>query len=90
MIEMIKFTQPVEFEEFSAIGYYPYKTAFISGSVQLPRTLFSHIEKKLPRTDNKWVVVFKAENSSFAIFFKDNYCKLDKLSEIKFIYGKKV
>ena len=85
------FDNPIDFEEFEAIGYYPYSVAKLPDLVAIPRRTFSHIlnymwlnhDIDIP---NKSVVVFKDKvnfgTENFCIYFKDAYCKIGRLDQI--------
>ena len=87
--DFIPFEEPVSFDGFEAIGYFPYEKAAIIDCVSAPRNVFKEVENKLSRTrymDNKVVVVFRDlvnfGTKDFAIQFKDAYCKMGKISQI--------
>ena len=85
----IRYEVPVQFEGFKAIGYFPYHTASVrpGNCNHPPRTLYNWIEKVLPRTDNKYVVLFEDEvdfaTSNFAIYFKDYYAAIGNWEDVK-------
>lgn len=96
--EYIPFAIPVNFDnKFEAIGYFPYERATINyfhvtDNVCPPRTLFKHIEDKLPIKDNKFVVIFRDlvnfGTDDFAIAFKDCYCKMGSWKQVQGYAGR--
>lgn len=93
----IRFEEPIGFNGFKAIGYFPYEVAQLDYQecVAVPRNVFSEIEIRLSRTrymDNKVVIVFEDltnfDTTDFAIQFKDSYCKIGRLDQIVGYGGK--
>lgn len=91
----IPLKEPIKFDGFEAIGYFPYCAASIRVQVMSdntcpPRSLFSEIENKLRVNhiqDNKFVVIFEDSTNfateDFAIYFKDLYCKVGNWDSVK-------
>ena len=71
----VHLTEPVVFDGFKCIGYFPYTTAAIYGKVvRMPRSVMQHLLPDLP-SDNKIVYIFEDTTSfgtqDFALFFYD-------------------
>lgn len=93
----ITLEEPIVFERFKAIGYFPYETAKLNGDgcVAVPRSVFSEIENTLRIfMDNKIVVVFEDTErwgtENFAIQFFDSFCKMGALNQIVGYAGKEL
>lgn len=94
--------EPIIFPDFQVIGYFPYETAGIYttdpfGDATPPRSLFAQLEHELSKyriADNKYVIICKQTGSAgashFAIFFKDDYCRIGNWSHVKGYGGKKL
>lgn len=86
-VDYIPFEEPLVFDRYKAVGYFPYEKAQLDIScVRVPFTLFDHIYLKLPFYDNKFVVIFECTdnyNEHFAIQFKDGYCKVGKHKQVR-------
>ena len=69
----IPFDNPIKFDGFEAIGYFPYESARIRG-YKVPRSVYSIFEREVIK-DNKVVVIFndttRFGTHDFAIFFHD-------------------
>ena len=91
MKDFIKFEEPILFNDFNAVGLFPYEKAQLNyiECVAVPRNLYESIEDVLRKNsnfDNKVVVVFEDHTNfgtdNFAIQFKDSYCKIGMLNQI--------
>jgi len=86
--EFIQLDEPIKFDGYEAVGFFPYSTASISPKVpKVPRKLFQELEESLRKImDNKIVVIFRdLENfgtDDFAIQFHDCGCRVGKLEDV--------
>lgn len=85
-------TDPIKFDGFEVVGFFPYSLASISNKVpKVPRKLFKELEEKLRQImDNKIVIICRdLENfgtDDFAIQFHDLGCRVGKLEDVQ-AYG---
>ena len=88
------FDEPIEFNDFTAIGYFPYECAGIYNNVKIPRDIYSKIENLIPVKDNKMVVIFQDNvnfgTENFAIFFKDYYASVGYWEDVTGYGGRKL
>lgn len=91
--DFIVLDRTIVFSGYEAIGYFPYeKEAVFNGVAAVPRSVFAGVEEGLGSfMDNKIVVVFKDlvrfGTSDFAIQFKDAFCRIGSLDQIKDYIG---
>lgn len=91
--DFIVLDRPIVFSGYEAIGYFPYeKAAVFNGAAAVPRSVFAGVEEGLGSfMDNKIVVVFRDlvrfGTSDFAIQFKDAFCRIGSLDQIKDYIG---
>lgn len=97
--DFITLKEPIQFKGFKAIGYFPYEKAQLDYEecAAVPRSVFTEIEAVLARTiymDNKVVFVFEDTvhfgSDDFCIQFKDAYCKMGKLHQIRGYGGREL
>ena len=93
----VRYEEPIIFDGFNAIGYFPYEKARVSiasvlDNCWIPRSVFADIEFKITtnpfgRFDNKIVVLFEDKTNwgtnDFAIMFHDLSCIVGKWSQVK-------
>jgi hypothetical protein len=87
--------EPVSFDGFELIGYFPYATAGIYDTVRVPRTFFKEMEKAIRDCDiigNKIVLIFKDNTNfgtqNFALYLKDSFGSLGKWEDVQGYAGK--
>ena len=88
IVDFIQLEEPIKFDGYEAVGFFPYSIASISPKVpKVPRKLFQKLEDSLGKImDNKIVVIFRdLENfgtDDFAIQFHDCGCRVGKLEDV--------
>lgn len=86
-----KLSTPIKLNGFEIVGWFPYEVAQLAITcVRVPRKIFDHIHTALyinGINDNKFVIICRDvsnwDTESFAIQFKDSYCKIGKLKEVQ-------
>jgi hypothetical protein len=91
-----KLDNPIVFNGFEIVGWFPYETASVSSDnidseiVRVPRGVYSHIEEKCNQnhiSGNKIVIICRDTvrfgTNDFAIFFKDMYAKISNLENVR-------
>lgn len=91
----LEYKEPVVFDGYEAIGYFPYETARLVTSFEsycpVPRSIFAHIEEAIRISPsafmgNKVVIVFRDTTnfgtSDFVISFHDLSCRVGKWDHV--------
>ncbi len=86
-VDFISFPEPIAFDRFEAIGYFPYEMAQVSNDVVcVSRTVFTRLIADVGINDNKYVIVFRDNErwgtQDFALQVKDSFCKLGSWKQV--------